>query len=120
MEEKFALLALTAEKLVRLAWKLPQFTVSPTEVLAVKTKVGLGLLSHVNTALAQLSENPCVTVQVKTTSSPGHAAVLPSCSTLDTNTTSAVIKVACAGVDKECRDILHSFMRKIILICEAT
>ena len=63
VEEKFALLALTVEKLVRLAWKLLQLTVSPTEVLAVKTKVGLGLLSHVNTVLAQLSENPCVTVR---------------------------------------------------------
>jgi len=93
VEEKFALLALTAEKLVRLAWKLLQLTVSPTEVLSVKTKVGLGLLSHVNTVLAQLSENPCVTVQVKTTSSPGHAAALHSCSTLDTNTTSAVINL---------------------------
>ena len=42
-------------------------------------------------ALAQLSETPCLTVQVKVTTSPGHAAVLPSCSTLDTNVTSATM-----------------------------
>jgi len=65
-----------------------------TFVHGVSLKVGLGLLQHVNTALAQLSENPCVTVQVKITSSPGHAAALPSCSTLDTSTTSAVTKVS--------------------------
>ena len=91
--------------LERHLWRWPESCYSSQYSLARRTNVGLGLLSHVNTALAQLSENPCVTVQVKTTSSPGHAAALPSCSTLDTSTTSAVIKVS-TGIDKECRDIV--------------
>ena len=73
---------------VRLALKLPQMLVLPTEVPGTSTYVGVK--SHdVKAVLAQLSETPCVTVQVKVTSSPGHAAVLPSCSTVDTKVTSA-------------------------------
>ena len=60
----------------------------PTEVLT--SRVYVGVESHdVKAVLAQLSETPCVTVQVKVTTSRGHAAVLPFCSTLDTNETSA-------------------------------
>ena len=71
----------------RLALKLPQVLVLPVEVTGVSKYVGFE--SHdANALLAQLRESPCVTVQVKVTSSPGHAAVLPSCSTLDTNVTS--------------------------------
>ena len=99
VEERFPLPAPIADLLVRLAWKLPQLTVSPTEVLAPRTNVGL--LSHVNTVLAQLRESPCVTVHVKITSSPGHAVALPPCSTLDTNTTSAITKVS-TGVNQKC------------------
>ena len=74
---------------VRLALKLPQTLVLPTEVPGASKNVGVE--SHdVKAVLAQLSEIPCVTVQVKVTTSPGHAAVLPSCSTLDTNVTSAI------------------------------
>ena len=73
---------------VRLASKLPQTLVLPTEVAGASKYVGLE--SHeLKTVLAQLRESPCVTVQVKITTSPGHAAALPSCSTLDTNVTSA-------------------------------
>ena len=72
----------------RLALKLPQTLVLPTEVPGASKYVGVEP-HDVNAVLAQLRENPCVTVQVKVTSSPGHAAVLPSCSTLDTNVTSA-------------------------------
>ena len=73
---------------VRLARKLPQTLLLPTEVFT--SRVYVGVESHdVKAVLAQLSETPCVTVQVKVTSSPGHAAVLPSCSTLDINVTSA-------------------------------
>ena len=72
----------------RLASKLPQTLRLPTEVPGVSKYVGVE--SHdMKAVLAQLSETPCVTVQVKVTTSPGHAAVLPSCSTLDTNVTSA-------------------------------
>ena len=73
---------------VRLARKLPQTLVLPTEVSTPRVYVGVE--SHeVKPVLDQLRENPWVTVQVKVTSSPGHAAVLPSCSTLDINVTSA-------------------------------
>ena len=73
---------------VRLARKLPQTLVLPTEVFT--SRVYVGVEPHdVKAVLAQLSETPCVTVQVKITSSCGHAAVLPFCSTLDTNVTSA-------------------------------
>ena len=73
---------------VRLAWKLPQVLVLPTEVS--ERRVYVGVKSHdVKAVLAQLRKTPCVTVQVKVTSSPGHAAVLLSCSTLDTKVTSA-------------------------------
>ena len=76
---------------VRLAWKLPQTLVLPTDVSDRRRYVGLE--SHdVKAVLAQFREAPCVTVQVKVTTSPGHAAVLPSCSTLDTSVTSAVAK----------------------------
>ena len=68
---------------VRLAQKLPQTLVLPTEVS--ERRVYLGVESHdVKVILAQLRKAPCVTVQVKDTTSPGHAAVLPSCSRLDT------------------------------------
>ena len=71
----------------RLALKLPQTLMLPMEVPRASKYVGVE--SHdVNAVLAQLRESPCVTVQVKVTSSPGHAAALPSCSTLDTNVTS--------------------------------
>ena len=73
---------------VRLASKLPQTLRLPTEVPGVSKYVGVET-QDVKAVLAQLSETPCVTVQVKVTTSPGHAAVLPSCSTLDTNVTSA-------------------------------
>ena len=72
----------------RLASKLPQTLRLPTEVPGVSKYVGVES-QDVKAVLAQLSETPCVTVQVKVTTSPGHAAVLPSCSTLDTNVTSA-------------------------------
>ena len=76
---------------VRLARKLPQTLVLPTEVFT--SRVYVGVESHdVKAVLAQLSETPCVTVQVKVTSSPGHATVLPSCSTLDTSVTSAAAR----------------------------
>ena len=73
---------------VRLAWKLPQMLMLPTEVLTSRVYVGVEL-HDVKALLAQLSETPCVTVQVKVTSSRGHATVLSFCSTLDTNVTSA-------------------------------
>ena len=83
---------------VRLAWKLPQTLVLPTDVSDRRRYVGLE--SHdVKAVLAQLREAPCVTVQVKVTTSPGHAAVLPSCSTLDTSVTSATARrVVCVCV----------------------
>ena len=76
---------------VRLAWKLPQTLVLPTEVS--EQRVYVGTESHdVKAELPQLRKAPCVTVQVKVTTSPGHAAVLPSCSTLDTSVTSAAAR----------------------------
>ena len=76
---------------VRLAWKLPQTLVLPTEVS--EQRVYVGTESHdVKAELPQLRKAPCVTVQVKVTTSPGHAAVLPSCSTLDTGVTSAAAR----------------------------
>ena len=75
---------------VRFAWKLSQMLMLPNEVPDRRRYVGLE--SHdVNAVLAQLREAPCVTVQVKVTSSPGHAAVLPFCSTLDINMTLATM-----------------------------
>ena len=74
---------------VRFAWKLPQTLVLPTDVSERRRYVGME--SHVKAVLAQFREPPCVTVQVKITTSPGHAAVLPSCSTLDTNVISATM-----------------------------
>ena len=74
---------------VRFAWKLPKTLVLPTEVW--KSTVYVGMESQVKAALAQFREPPCVTVQVKVTSTPGHAAVLPSCSTVDTTVTSATV-----------------------------
>ena len=65
---------------VRFASKLPQTLVLPTEVS--ERRVYVGVESHdVKAVLAQFRKTPCVTVQVKVTS-PGHAAVLPPCSTL--------------------------------------
>ena len=92
MEIKFALrdcpTRLMLVMAVRLARKLPQTLVLPTGVFT--SRVYVGVESHdVKAVLAQLSETPCLTVQVKATNSPGHAAVLPSCSTLDINVTSA-------------------------------
>ena len=56
-------------------------------------RIYVGLESHdVKAVLAQFREAPCVTVQVKVTTSPGHAALLPSCSTLDTSVTSAIAR----------------------------
>ena len=85
---------------VRLAWKLPQTLVLPTEVLL--RRIYVGVESHdVKAVLNQLREAPCVTVQVKVTTSPGHAAVLRSCSKLDTNVTSAAarnIVCVCVGL----------------------
>ena len=80
---------------VRLARKLPQTLVLPTEVSM--RRVYVGVKSHdVKAILAQLRKAPCVTVQVKVTTSHGHTAVLPSYSTLDTNVTSAAArKVVC-------------------------
>ena len=76
---------------VRLAWKLPQTLVLPTDVSDQRRYVGLE--SHdAKPVLAQLREAPCVTVQVKVTTSPGHVAVLPSHSTLDTSVTSATAR----------------------------
>ena len=49
---------------VRLAWKLPQTLVLPTDVS--ERRVYLRMESHdVNAELPQLREAPCVTVQVK-------------------------------------------------------
>ena len=76
---------------VRLAWKLLQTLVLPTEVSEQRVYVGLESYD-VKAELAQLRKAPCVTVQVKVTTSPGHAAVLPSCSTLDTSVTSAAAR----------------------------
>ena len=83
---------------VRLARKLPQTLVLPTEVSM--RRVYVGVESHdAKAVLAQFRKTPCVTVQVKVTTSPGHAVVLPSCSTLDTNVTSAAArKVVCMCV----------------------
>ena len=82
---------------VRLAWKLPQTLVLPTEVS--ERRVYVGVEPHdVKAVLAQLRNSPCVTVQVKVTTSPGHAAVLPSCSTLDTNVTSAAARRVCVCI----------------------
>ena len=76
---------------VRLAWKLPQILMLPTEVS--ERRVYVGTESHdVKAELPQLRKAPCVTVQVKVTTSPGHAAVLPSCSTMDTSVTSAAAR----------------------------
>ena len=74
----------------RLALKLPQTLILPGEVPGTSKYVGIELHEE-NITLAQLRETPCVTVQVKVTSSPGHVAVLPSCSTLDTKLTSAAV-----------------------------
>ena len=86
---------------VRLAWKLPQMLILPTEVFTKRVYVGVES-QDVKAVLAQLSETPCVTVQVKVTTSPGHAAVLPSCSTLDTNMTSATgMKCTTSSLDNQ-------------------
>ena len=86
---------------VRLARKLPQTPVLPTEVFTSRMYVGLEL--HDVKVVLQLREAPCVTVQVKVTTSPGHAAVLLFFSTLDTNVTSA----AARKVMRMCVEVGH-------------
>ena len=83
---------------VRLAQKLPQTLVLPTEVSERRVYVGVES-DDVKAVLVQLRKTPCVTVQVKVTTSHGHAAVLPFYSTLDINVTSAAARgVVCVCV----------------------
>ena len=69
---------------MRLAWKLPQTLAGATCTEVLERRLYVGVESHdVKAVLPQFRKTPCVTVQVKvTTTSHGHTAVLPSCSTL--------------------------------------